>query len=193
MKPLFKFLSFVVGIPLFFGVFFFDNIKGYYRFKQYCENEAGFKLYKSVELNRGWLAPTKSGAMEIAFLDGVSFSRYKDIDSNQYFDVKYLSGKSYDINSFAISPSDKNIKTDYTWKNFSKDIPGEKRLSSSGIEVFDGGGNKMFGFYKFSYEKYNREHLPLDMNPYIICDSSKIGDRYSYDERISLLKSAFSK
>jgi hypothetical protein len=193
MKPFLKFFTVVFGIPLVFGVIFFDNIKGYYRFKQYCESEAGFKLYAPVEPNRGWLAPTRSEAMKIAFLNGVSFSRYKDIDSKQYFDVRYVSGKPYDINSFVISPSDESVKTDYRWEYFSKDIFGEKRLSSNGSEVFDGDGKKMFGFYSFSYEKYNRKYLPLDMNPYIICFSSEIGDWYSHDERIALLKSAFSE
>lgn len=193
MKPFFKFITVIFGVPLVFGIIFFDNIKGYYRFKQYCESEAGFRFYKPVEPNHGWLAPTKSGAMEIAYLDGVSFSRYKDIDSNQYFDVKYVSGKPYDVNSFSILPSDTSIKINYRWESFSKDVSGEKRLSSSGSEIFDLNGNKMFGFYKFSYEKYNRKYLPLDMNPYITCDSSKIGERYSYSEWIALLKASFNK
>lgn len=184
---IFKFLCIIFA---FFLVYVFsDNVKGYYKFKEYCKKDAGFRFYKPIVKESAWFVPSRTDAMEIAALKDVSFARYKYGD--EYFDVKFISGKPYEITSFEVTPSDMSLKTTYELVNFSKAINGEQRLSISGREVIDESGDKAIGFYKFSYAKFDRDYTPLDMNPYLICDSSVVGDRFTYDEYWAAFNSAF--
>lgn len=184
---IFKFLFIIFA---FFIVYIFsDNVKGYFKFKEYCKKDAGFRFYKPIVKESAWLVPSRAEAMEIAALTDVAFTRYKDGD--EYFDVKYISGKSYEFTSFEVAPSDMSMKTAYKLVSISKAIHGEQRLSISGREVIDESGSKALGFYTFSYEKFDRDYTPLDMNPYLVCDSSVVSSRLTYDEYWAAFNSAF--
>lgn len=75
MKPFFKFIIIVSIIPLLIGLYFFDNIKGYYRFKQYCEKEGGLKVYEAIKKGVGLLAKDKDEAHSAALLENIGFVR----------------------------------------------------------------------------------------------------------------------
>ena len=169
MKPFFKFIVIVSIIPLLIGLYFFDNIKGYYRFKQYCEKEAGFKSYQKLDRDHGWLVDELGDPMAIAYLEGVKFARYKDYLTEKYFDMKYVSGDPHKKGSFSIVESNLNEDVKYRWVNVSHFIGGEERLSKFGNELIDNEGNKILGVYEFSYAKFDRKYTPLDMNPVSRC------------------------
>src|SRR5437868_10592772 len=75
-----KFLIFISIIFLSIFAFFFSNIKGYYRFKQYCEAEGGLRVYEPLERNVGWAAKDKEHAAFTSVLDSVGFVRYIEND-----------------------------------------------------------------------------------------------------------------
>lgn len=182
--------TFLLIITTFSLIYIFsDNVKGYFKFKEYCKKDAGFRFYKPIVKESAWFVPSRADAMEISALKDVSFARYKDGD--EYFDVRYISGKPYEITSFEMTPSNMNMKTVYELVNVSKTIHGEQRLSISGREVIDESGSKALGFYTFSYEKFDRDYTPLDMNPYLVCDSSVVSNRLTYDEYWAAFNSAF--
>lgn len=191
MKPFFKLIIIFLVIPSLIGLYFFDNIKGYWRFKQYCAKDSGLKIYQKAESDKGWLVDSRSAAREVAVLSGVKFARFKDIKTDEYFDVEYISGSVNDNSSFKIGPSDFNIPTEYKWAGFSQVIKGELRLGKYGSELFDNNNNKIMGFYRFSYAKFNRDNMPLDMNPYVICDSPGMASRLTYEEYWAAIKSVF--
>jgi hypothetical protein len=135
------------------------------------------------------LSLKRADTMEIAALTNVSFVRYNDGD--KYLDIKFISGKPYEFTSFEVISSDMSIKTVYELVNISKAIHGEQRLRISGREVIDESGDKVLGFYRFSYAKFDRDYTPLDMNPYLICDSSVVSNRFTYDKYWAAFNSAF--
>ncbi|WP_331351681.1 hypothetical protein [Cellvibrio sp. UBA7671] len=184
---IFKFLFIIFAF--FLAYVFSDNVKGYFKFKEYCKKEAGFHFYKPIVKKSAWFVPSRADAMEISALKDVSFARYKDGD--EYFDVKYNSGKPYELTSFEVSPSDMSMKTAYKLVNISKAIHGEQRLSVSGREVVDESGGKVLSFYMFSYANFDRDYTPLDMNPYLLCDSPVVSDRLTYDDYWAAFNSAF--
>jgi len=170
---------------------FSDNIHGYYRFNKYCEAESGFKIYKNLESNHGWLVSGRSEAKEVSYFNGVKFARYKDIKTGEYFDVKYINGSPDNDKSFEITPSNFHDSVKYKWVNFSKKINNEVRLGANGHEVFDDLGIKMIGFYNFTYEKFNRDYMPLDMNPIVRCPEARETQRASFDSLVDDVNSAF--
>lgn len=193
MNKNFKLIIIFLVVPSLIGLYFLENIKGYYSFRQYCQKYAGLKIYQKVNPNEGWLVDSRSAAKELAILNGVRFTRYKDIKTKEYFDVEYISGKATDNSSFKITSSNFNVSTEYNWVGFSREIKRELRLGSHGNELFDNDGNKLMEFNNFSYAKFNRDRMPLDMNPYLICDSSNIAVRLTSKEYWAIIESIFSK
>lgn len=76
MKAVAKFCGIVLAIFLLVVWFFFDNIKGYYTFKEYCEKEGGLTVYEPLEMNVGWLAKDETDARFTTSLDNVGYVRY---------------------------------------------------------------------------------------------------------------------
>lgn len=188
---LLKVLFFV--LILFLGYVYSDNVKGYYKFKSYCEKEAGFQSYQKLNRGHGWLVDDLGDPMAIAYLEGVKFSRYKDYLTEKYFDMKYVSGDPHKKSSFSIVES--NLKEDvkYKWVNVSYFIDGEERLSKFGNELIDNEGNKILGVYEFSYAKFDRKYTPLDMNPVSRCPWYYKSQREAFSAWAEKMNSLFNK
>ncbi len=132
--------------------FFFGNIKGYYRFKQYCEVEGGLRVYEPLEKNVGWLAQDEYAAKQAAFFSGVGFVRYTDKANGKTYDVKYIGGKPQRDESYIKEDSNEAQVVRYVWKFIDLPISNELRLSRSGYEVFDSNKNQLaVSFYMIGY------------------------------------------
>lgn len=82
-------------IPLLFSLFFFDNIKGYVQFKQYCSAHPQFFINKKLETNVGWqyssneygqvsdLMSKSIIAENLYFIPQIKFYRFRDYDDRQ--------------------------------------------------------------------------------------------------------------
>lgn len=95
-----KFLIIISIIFLSIFAFFFSNIKGYYRFKQYCEAEGGLRVYEPLEKNVGWLADDFENARLVALLDRGDFVRYTDKNGREIYDMRYLGGNPVSDSSY---------------------------------------------------------------------------------------------
>jgi hypothetical protein len=186
-----KFLTIV--FILFFGYVFSDNVIGYFRFQEYCEKEAGFKLYQKLDGNQGWLVDELGDPMAIAYLEGVKFARYKDHLTENYFDVKYISGDPHKKGSFIVGEADLKEDVKYRWVNVSYFVSGEARLSKFGNELIDSKGNKILGVYEFSYAKFDRDYTPLDMNPVSRCPWHYKSQREAFLAWAEQMNSLFNK
>src|SRR5690606_5791895 len=79
-------------IPLLIGLYFAENIKGQFRFMQYCWKEGGLKVYEPLERGVGWEADSYYRAKSVASMDGVGFVRFYDNKKELYMDVIYVGG-----------------------------------------------------------------------------------------------------
>jgi hypothetical protein len=166
-------LALVILIPASILLYFAENIKGYYRFKWYCENEGGLKVYEKLEKNVGWIAEDKSGARTASTFKGVPFVRYKEIKSNKrLFDIKYIGGNETSNSSFVSSEilSEKKIK--YMWKNESQKIKNELRLKKITYEVVDINSKKnLLEINIFYYSIFDRNKTLLNAPSVVNCYS----------------------
>ena len=83
--------GFLIKLGLILGVviiWFWPNIQGYYRFKQYCAREGGLQVYGKVLPNQGWLAVGTDPQYYKSpfYLGKVAFVRYQDATGAR-FDV----------------------------------------------------------------------------------------------------------
>ncbi len=169
MKALTKFFGILLAIFLLVVWFFFDNIKGYYTFKEYCEKEGGLKVYEPLEKNVGWLADDKSSAMSASLLGDISFVRFFDKNGSA-FDVKYIGGSNQSESSYQIISSENIDQPKYHWTFVNKNIDSQLRLKRYGYEVYRIGQEKPdVTFYIYGYEKFNRDKTILDMPSEIYC------------------------
>ena len=104
MKALAKFFGVLLAIALLIVWYFFDNIKGYYAFKEYCEKEGGLTVYEPLEKNVGWSVNDKYQAKYISSLSGVAYTYYQDRSGAGYL-VKYLGGDVNNDSSYEIKKS----------------------------------------------------------------------------------------
>lgn len=146
---------------------FFDNIKGYYRFKQYCAKEGGLRVYEPLEKNVGWSADDKYDARVPALLNGVDFVRYTDRKDGATYDLRYLGGNPQDDESFKVTPSNNSVPIIYVWKELHFDVKNEWRLHESGYKVANLDDNKISVRYlMFSYIYF---YGPLDAKSIVHC------------------------
>lgn len=155
MKPFYKFVIVVTAVLLLLGIVFFDNIKGYYRFKQYCENEGGLRIYQPLEKNVGWQAEDYDAAHMAAQLKWVSFVRYTDKKNGDTYDLKYLGGYWQSKSSFKKAKSDQTAPVEYQWVNINSFLEGERNLFEFGYEVVDKKSGSVFArYYMYEYLLY---------------------------------------
>lgn len=191
MKPFFKFIVIVSIIPLLIGLYFFDNIKGYYRFKQYCAKEGGLRVYQPLEKSVGWWADDYDSAHMAAQLKYVAFVRYRDKKDGKEYDLTYMGGDPQRDSSFNKNSADQSKEIVYFWKNINKKISGESRLMRYGEEILNTNNKILVSYYMLGYEKFNRSHTLLDAPSEVYCfleSAKKVGEM---DGWITALNTSF--
>lgn len=158
-----KLTVFILAIPLLVAVYFFENIKGYYRFKWYCENEGGLKVYEKLEKNKGWMADDKLSARSAAQLKYVDFVRFPDKkNKNKFYDMRYNGGHPGRNDSYKISEYEENKTETYYWKFSSGRLPDELRLTKQTYKVMGANReNVLIVFNRFGYSKFDRNKTLL--------------------------------
>lgn len=170
MRPFFKFIVVVSIIPLLIGLYFFDNIKGYWRFKQYCAKEGGLRVYQPLEKNVGWLAGDQEQAKAASLLAYVNYARYIDEYDGNAYDLRYLGGDSQLDTSYEIKPENRSNTPVYSWKSVGEEVKGELRMRRFGYEVIKIEKSELSAlYYSFSYSKFNRSKTILDIPSKVYC------------------------
>ncbi|WP_155739115.1 hypothetical protein [Ralstonia solanacearum] len=159
-----------------FVFYFYDNFIGYYKFRGYCNGEAGVRIFARIEPNKGWEAGGKSSAKALAALRGVGFARYVDEQTKEEYDVIYLSGSVQRDSSFQIRPADARMSVAYTLRFVNQRLDNEIRLSKVGYEVVDvGRGSIVAHFYNFGYSLFDVDHTFLGAPSGVECFSDWAG------------------
>ena len=143
-------------------VYFSENIYGYYRFKQYCWNEGGLRVYEKLEKNEIWLADDKFSAKSIAIIPYVGISKFLNEKNNQLYDVFFLGGKINKRSSYSIKPSGNDQPVKYFFKSKNIKVADEIRLKKVSYIVKRSVDEKlMLEFNSFYYSRLNKKNTIL--------------------------------
>ena len=163
-----KSILMILIVPALIAVFFFDNIRGYYRFKELCNIEKTKQIVNKVEPNMGWVfnedvPSTTLFVFPTAALPHVKFVRFKDYDNKQIYDARYLGGRIYSKESFDVKLADLAQKPVYAWKQIQEEFPKELRTSRYGDQIIDLRTNKVIvNLTNIGYGLFDRNHTLLD-------------------------------
>ncbi|WP_331347116.1 hypothetical protein [Cellvibrio sp. UBA7661] len=188
MKYFFKSIAVISIIPLLIALYFFDNIKGYWRFKQYCASEGGLRVYQPLERGVGWLAEDQEQAKAASLLEYVDYARYTDKNDGNTYDLRYLGGDLQLDASYEIKLEDQAKNPVYLWKSVGEGVKGELRLRRFGYEVVEIKSSKLFSlYYSFSYSKFDRSKTILDSPSRVYCFTEhEKGSEGLYGWRVAL-------
>ena len=118
-----------------FGLYFSDNIRGYYRFKEACAKEGGLRLFEPIPMDVGWSADSANDARAAAQLKHVAFVRFVDKQDGKAYEVRYLKGNPGDDSSYETTSANLAVPVAYAWHWVSENVPGELRMTRSGVRV----------------------------------------------------------
>lgn len=153
-----KLLVWGVGLLLVVGLFFSSNIRGYYRFKEICEKEAGLKVFIPIERNVGWRI--RGERMEDAgfplLLNDVPFVRYRSVKDGNLYDVFRIPKVKVGDSGIAQKPADMSKAVAYEYDVRTVDLPNELRTGAQHFEVMDLRSDKLAVRYsRFSFGKFS--------------------------------------
>lgn len=135
-------------------IFFFENICGYFRFKELCAQEKNLQIINKIEPDVGWIfnegmPSSRSSVFKVASLPHVKFVRFLDYDDKQLYDVSYigankpakiLNNNSYnkDFKEFYdVRLANLEKKPVYAWKQVRENLPNELRTGRYGDRIID--------------------------------------------------------
>lgn len=190
MKALIKFFGILLAIFLLVVWFFFDNIKGYYTFKEYCEKEGGLKVYEPLEKSVGWWADDKNAARQTAGLEYVGFVRYKDND--QAVDLTVVGSKDKLTLDFLEQPADMSKSVFYQLKIESTKGEGGISPGKLSYKILSLDNKKLVEFNQFFYGFFNSEKMPMNVNQKFSC-FNEYDNKNRYAKWESEINLSFSK
>lgn len=132
-------LGWCAAILLSVGLLFFDNIRGYYRFKAVCRAQGGAHVSQLLERNVGWRVSgghISEARFPLSF-DEVAFVRYKNEQDGLERDVYRVEKKSVTDLGYVEKPADIRLPVIYEYRFDIKDLQSETRLSTAVNEVID--------------------------------------------------------
>lgn len=140
--------------------YFWENIRGNQRFKAYCKNEAGLRIFKKALPNKVWLADSPYTAVVAASFDGVAFARYVEASTGRQVDVQYKSGPRTWRDSYVHVDADVSRQPIYGWRAIAGEpVQGEFRLTRVGYELYELQSGELlaryhnYGFFMFDPSK----------------------------------------
>ncbi|MES2825659.1 MAG: hypothetical protein V4732_18810 [Pseudomonadota bacterium] len=194
MRYFLKFIANFSIIPLLIGLLFFSNIKGYLRFKSYCSNEGGLRVYEPLEKNVGWVADDYDDAHVAAQLKHVGFVRYTEKKDGNTYDLRYLGGDPQHDSSFEKAPADESKPLAYKWRHVNGAIQDELRLSRSVFEIINVNTNHVSTrFYMFWYHRFGRAHTLFDAPYPVSCFHERGSNFGDFPRSLREINTAFEK
>lgn len=171
MPKISKKIWIITAIPLLIVIYFFDNIKGQYRFKQYCNKEGGLRVYEPLEKKEGWEAKDYYSARSALQLKHVGFVRFIDIkDNNRLYDLKYTDGNRESDSSYKKFPANESKETSYIWTIETSFVRGEDRLNRTSYKIIDKKNGKLAAIYnRFVYSQFDQNKSLFSAPSYVYC------------------------
>jgi hypothetical protein len=158
LTPLLKLLIWSSVIALAVGLYFFENITGYYRFQEICQKEAGLRIYRPLVRNVGWVVDAvqiENATFPLLF-EQVAFTRYRnEKDGNMYDIYRVPKAKVVDL-GYAQQYADVSNLVGYQFSIKTLRLPDETRMGVQIYEVKDVKNNEVVAKYsRFTYSKFD--------------------------------------
>ncbi len=173
------FIRFLIVIGL-IVIWFWPNIHGQYRFKQYCAREGGLKVYGKVLPDQGWLAAgTDPQEYKLPFsFKRVAFVRYQD-KTGARFDV-YIKPNPWPKDpDYVFQPVDESKPVMYMLKYQDGFLPGELRLARSQYAIFSILKNKVIVSHtRFGYRQFDQDKTLLGAPSGVQCPNESREDHF---------------
>lgn len=172
-------------IPALVVAYFFDNIRGYYRFREFCSEHKDVVVYQKLESNVGWQFNLKNNpenkdvvAEYLYFLPQIKFFRFSDYGNRQSIvDARFVGAKRLPWTLFEHQSVRSSINTEkekqenyefkpvsteshpiYQLEQFDFLIPNQIRLREMGLRVIDLRTNrKVLETSEISYRFFDNE------------------------------------
>lgn len=160
IRKISQILAWHVGIALVIGLYFSDNIRGYYRFKEICAKDAGLRVYEPLQKNEGWQTSAPNADSHAGYLlsyyPGISYVRYLD-DGGVLRDLKRTDEKKARWDSgFRPQPIDESSQPQYAYDEEFKEVAGEVRMNKRTSKVTNIQSGKIVVTYQdFTYRLFN--------------------------------------
>lgn len=184
-KTWIKTIGYTSIIPLLIGLYFFDNIKGYYRFKELCGQEKRLVVTTKLERDVGWQVDLQKPTSrdDVLFKVGmpnIKFVRFQDSEDHKLYDAYYV-GKTQRTpgdkawsadwrNDYEILPASLENKTVYQLESFKEDLPMESRTNRYGYRIIDLRINQeVVTLSEFGYSTFERSRTLLDAPSGSVC------------------------
>lgn len=164
MSRALKFVIWPLSVALLMGLYFLDNIRGYYRFKEICEKDAGLHIYRPLERNVGWTVSGGKiyGTGFVVQFNEVAFVRYRNEKDGNLYDVFRAPKLKVGDPGYAQQPADVSKAAVYKFDVQTIDLPNEVRLGAQHFDVTDLRSGKAAARYsRFSYGKFNPDNTIL--------------------------------
>lgn len=155
-----KVVAIVLGVVAFLvvilGWIFGDNLQGYNRYQDYCKKEGGLRVFQELERDVGWFASDVHEARTAAALSHVRFVRYREQQTSEEYDLRYIGGPLGLSSSYRAEKADISAEPIYVFRSVSEFIPQERRLRRWGNEVVDIRSNRVVAsYFSFTYSKFD--------------------------------------
>ncbi len=159
-----RFFLLLVLPVLAIALFFFSNIRGYYRFKEICARDGGVRVYQPLERNVGWTVGggrMQDTGMPVVFPE-VAFVRYRNEKDGQWYDVYRVPKLKVGDDGFAQQTADLSKPVVYAYGWHQEDLKDELRMSTAVYEVIDLRTSKIAATYTtFGYSKFEPSNTLL--------------------------------
>lgn len=164
-KVFIKTMIWPIGFLLLLSLYFADNIKGYYRFKELCAKEAGLKVYQPLERDVGWFEASGNlgSVVYMTAYPAVAFVRYQNAKDGQWYDIYRAKRLKVGDPGYTQQPADLSKPVVYQSRVINiHDLPNEVRIGSQIMEFIDLRTNQRVASYTIlGYSKFNPENTLL--------------------------------
>lgn len=179
MKLSFKYILCTLVLILLLLLWWASDIAvGYYKFKQACDSEGGFRGYSEIVKGSGWLAEDESAAQEIvSSFNEVPFARFYSSDSD-WKNIRYKGGNPWWSSSYEKVLANNNENVRYRYSVDVTAVPDAIRLRKEVTRLDDEqSGSVVFQFTRFIFTWTTPHRSLLGVSGTVNCPSSK--DRVS--------------
>jgi hypothetical protein len=184
IKTLIKISVVIAVLGAAYTVYYWEAIKGQWKFEELCEKEGGSRFYGVVEKDVGWevvVSENNEHAYRRPFDFGhISFVRFKD-QKGFLKDVYLTAGETKWKKGYDIRPADMNKQPRYRYTTEHIMLPSNYRMSRVNYNVIDIQANKLLARHSyFGYEWKSPDKAFLNAPTSVVCRSGRESDAFVY-------------
>jgi hypothetical protein len=139
IKTLIKISVVIAVLGAAYTVYYWEAIKGQWKFEELCEKEGGSRFYAKVEKDVGWEVDSNNDkkAYKIPFgFGGVSFVRFKD-EEGILKDAYITAGETRWMKGYDIRPADIRLQPRYKLNLYQGLVQNDDRMSRTSFNISD--------------------------------------------------------